>query len=163
MIAAFIAVIGALLALWGVSRQIAAAAKEGQKNRAAEAWKERQAQLIERMAKALELSNRLGRTLRRNHDVPTGEWSLEDSVAYAESLTEGKLLASMLRLLGAQKSSESMLAYLNRVADIAHDPASEGLEEHVVASDLIFTMRDELGSDDSSEVRRWVGGKRQQS
>jgi hypothetical protein len=56
-----------------------------------------------------------------------------------------------------------MFAYLNRVAEIAKDPASEGLEEVVVASDLIFTVRDELDSDDSSEVQRWDDGNRQQS
>jgi hypothetical protein len=56
-----------------------------------------------------------------------------------------------------------MFAYLNRVAEIAKDPASEGLEGVVVASDLIFTVRDELDSDDSSEVQRWDDGKRQQS
>jgi len=164
IIAACIAVIAALIALCGVKRQVAATAREGQKGRAADAKMQRQEQLVERMAKAVELSIEMGRILRAHQNVPSGQWeNKDDLVAWADMLTQGKLLVSMLRVLGARQSSTSLLAYLNRVADIANDPASEGLEEVAVGSDLTFTMRDELESDGNSEVLRWVGGKRQQS
>jgi hypothetical protein len=144
IIAACIAVTAALLALCGVSRQIAAIAREGQQNRAADARMRREAVFIERMAQALELSNRFGRALLSHRNVPSDQWNRVDVVAYADMLAEGKLLASMLRLLGAQASSKSMVAYLNRIADIAKDPASEGPKETEVATDLLFTLRDEL-------------------
>jgi hypothetical protein len=149
IIAACIAIAAALLALWGVSRQIRADSRTA-----------RQSRLIERMARAIELSDSMRHMLGRHNDVPIEEWG-EDRAAFAEMLTEGQVLASMLKLLGAEKSSKSMYAYLKRVADISLDPASPGPSAHAVFTDLLFTLRDELASDDSSKVRQWVSRIRQ--
>jgi hypothetical protein len=119
IVAASIAVAAALLAFWSVSRQINAAAREGQKNRttdtqiakrnrATDVHAARQALLVERMAEAITGHRLLEDLIRANHAKPLRDWEEGERNAFSQETQTMRAISSMLRVLGAGSSSGAL-------------------------------------------------------
>jgi hypothetical protein len=135
IIGACIAVLAALLAVWGVLRQIRA-----------DLHRARQDRMFGEMRRALRTTNKLVLVLFTDHPgVPVSEWPDADHAAFTKLVDEGYVQGPMLKVLGAPKSGKRLKAFLLRASNLANDPASEGPHLPDLADEFSQTMQDELG------------------
>jgi hypothetical protein len=134
IIAALIAVAAALIAVWGVTRQIRADARTARQDR-----------MVSHMTKAIDLTNKMILVLHTDHHgVPIDKWPDADGKAFIKSVDEGYVLGPMLTLLGAQKSGNRLHVFLHRAVDLAQGPAADGEDLNDLANDVVKAMQDEL-------------------
>jgi hypothetical protein len=146
IIAALIAVAAALIALWGVTRQIRADARTARQDR-----------VVSHMTRAIDVTNKMLLVLLTDHrGVPVSKWPDADRNAFTKSVDEGYVLGPMLTLLGAQNSGNRLHVFLHRAVAFAESPASDGRDLTALANEAVKAMQDELASPDTSKVRHWI-------
>jgi alkanesulfonate monooxygenase SsuD/methylene tetrahydromethanopterin reductase-like flavin-dependent oxidoreductase (luciferase family) len=157
IIAAFIAVVAALIALGGVWWQIrsaareaandrAAAAKEARNDRVADARLARHAQLVERMAEAVDLTRSLQDVLSQNRGN-LRDWAETKRDAFNEQTQRLRALSSMLQLLGAKESGAKLHELTYKCNVLAQNREETWGKPTQLSAELSTVFEKELSAD----------------